>query len=98
MDLPAAVELEEGTYWVSVQPVMDYFLDGNWLWYVRDTMAGAEFHWREGGGYDTGCTDWTTTADCELETADRDLSFRSMVNWSAVVAVLPAACASDLPG
>jgi len=77
IDLPQTVALAGGTYWVSVQPEMDFFVDGRWFWFQNSEQAGSPFHWRNpGGGYSTpeDCTDWNTPANCGF--VNPDLSFQ----------------------
>ena len=75
VDLPQTVGLGGGTYWVSVQPEMDYVSDGQWFWFSNADQIGSEFHWRNpGDGYGSGCTDWDTSTSCGF--ANPDLSFQ----------------------
>jgi uncharacterized repeat protein (TIGR02543 family) len=75
LDLPTAATLTEGTYWVSVQPRMDYFGDGRWLWLTESAQRNSEFAWRNpGNGYGSGCVDWGSGSDCGF--ANPDLTFR----------------------
>ncbi|TVR95707.1 MAG: choice-of-anchor D domain-containing protein [Wenzhouxiangellaceae bacterium] len=74
-DLPQTVSLTEGRYWLSVQPVMDFFGDGRWFWSQISDEVGNEFHWRNpGNGYGSGCTDWSPASDCGF--GNPNLSFQ----------------------
>ena len=75
LDLPTPATLTEGTYWVSVQPRMDFFGDGRWFWLTESVQMNSEFAWRNpGNGYGTGCTDWGSGSDCGF--TNPDLTFR----------------------
>jgi len=75
VDLPQTVALAGGTYWVSVQPEMDFFGDGRWFWFQNSEATGNPFHWRNpGDGYASGCTDWDAGLNCGF--ANPDLSFQ----------------------
>lgn len=75
LDLPEAVVLSAGHYWVSVQPKMDFFGDGRWFWFSESVQTYNEFAWRNpGNGYGTGCTDWSSRSDCGF--ANPDLTFQ----------------------
>jgi subtilisin family serine protease len=75
LNLPTPVVLDEGTYWVSVQPKMDFFTDGRWYWFMESVKTNNPFAWRNpGNGYGTGCTGWTPGSDCGF--TNPDLSFR----------------------
>jgi len=70
-DLPQTVSLGTGTYWLSVQPEMDFFADGRWFWFQNSEQVGNEAHWRNpGDGYGTGCVDWGTFSDCGFVNPD----------------------------
>jgi PKD repeat protein len=91
MNLPDPLILEAGHYWVSVQPKMDYFLDGRWFWFMESVQTFEPFHWRNpGGGYGTGCTDWSPGSTCGFTFPD--LTF-------ALYGTLEAECMafSDIP-
>jgi subtilisin family serine protease len=74
-DLPATVSLGGGTYWLSVQPEMDFFGDGRWFWFQNSAQVGHESHWRNpGNGYGSGCTSWQPATECGFN--NPDLSFQ----------------------
>ncbi|MCH8486376.1 MAG: S8 family serine peptidase [Candidatus Cyclonatronum sp.] len=76
VQLPEPVQLESGTWWVSVSPHMDYFGDGRWLWFGNESANGAQFHWRNpGGGY--GIADqWTPRDGTFPNFPVQDLAFK----------------------
>ncbi len=75
IDLATPAELTEGTYWVSVQPRMDFFSDGRWFWFMESVQTNSEFAWRNpGDGYSTGCDTWGSSSDCGF--TQPDLTFQ----------------------
>ncbi|TVQ29186.1 MAG: hypothetical protein EA370_15580, partial [Wenzhouxiangella sp.] len=76
LNLPSAVSLSAGTYWLSVQPEMDFFDDGLWFWLINEDQTGSRFHWRNPGGFyaDGACTDWRPSDECGFD--NPDLSFQ----------------------
>jgi subtilisin family serine protease len=75
LDLPLPAVLTEGTYWVSVQPRMDYFAHGRWFWYAQSVQTNNEFAWRNPtNSYGTGCSSWGYSSDCGF--AQPDLTFQ----------------------
>lgn len=64
--LPQPLALRAGTYWISIQPNMDWFPNGGWYWYSGvkfDRSASAV--WRNpGDGFATGCVSWTPKFSC----------------------------------
>lgn len=66
IELPSAVRLRPGTYWVSVQlnlTYLDYF--GYWTWSSRSSQSGRPAAWRNpGGGWDANCMTWHRSTDC----------------------------------
>ncbi len=75
LDLPTPAQLTAGTYWISVQPRMDYFADGRWFWLTESVQNHSEFAWRNpSGNYDPACTDWTPGSSCGF--ANPDLTFQ----------------------
>lgn len=51
INLPTPVELLQGHYWLSVQPVMAYSSTGMWYWAKQEAPTlNHEFHWRNPGG------------------------------------------------
>jgi bacillolysin len=73
--LPSTCSLPAGTYWVMVQPDMDFVPLGRWFWKGRTVQSGSAFAWQNpGDGFGTGCTSWTTAGSC-LTDPDPDLLF-----------------------
>ncbi len=51
VSLDPPLELPEGHYWVSVQPVMSYSQTGQWMWDKESSPTiGQEYYWRNPGG------------------------------------------------
>jgi uncharacterized repeat protein (TIGR01451 family) len=74
LTLPEPLMLTSGHYWVSVQPKMDFFVDGRWYWFMETVQSFNPFAWRNpGNGYGTGCTDWGVGMECAFGLPD--LSF-----------------------
>jgi hypothetical protein len=91
-NLTSPPQLSSGTYWVSVQPEMDYFADGQWYWFNETVQTGAEFVWRNpGDGYGEGCTTWTVGSSCSF--TEPDLAFQllgtSQVDNCQVISDIP---------
>ncbi|CAI8780310.1 PEP-CTERM sorting domain-containing protein [Methylocaldum szegediense] len=62
--LSIPVELDSGTWWLSVVVVLDYD-GGQWYWGSRTVQTGFAAVWQNpGNGFLTGCTTWTTKTDC----------------------------------
>ena len=60
IDLPAPLQLEGGTYWVSVQVSSDFSSYGQWFWSCNNTIENSQATWRNpGNGFGTGATTWT---------------------------------------
>lgn len=63
--LPQTLTLEQGRYWLSIQPRRDSQRDGNWFWLTNKVLKGSYAHWRNPqGGFETDCTDWERVIDC----------------------------------
>lgn len=67
LPLATALSLTEGTYWVSVQAVMDLG-NGQWFWntYNDPDTLNQPFAWKNpGGGFGSSCTtNWNTGSIC----------------------------------
>lgn len=83
LDMPPVV-LAGGTvrkpknvsYWVSVQPVMDFDTAGQWFWATRESELNKGAVWRNpGAGFDDGCVAYTNLATCLGKDGKRDLLF-----------------------
>src|SRR5690606_16444180 len=96
VNLPAPVVLPEGTYWLSVQPVMDFSIDGYWSWWTEGVQIGASAQWRNPeDGWGTGCTDWNPITSCWND-EDPDLTFQIYGTVAAGEDVCTAP--ADIPG
>jgi hypothetical protein len=75
--LPAPAVLPAGTYWLSVQAVMDFGVGGQWGWTERTVQSISASAWRNpGGGFGTSCTNWAPrVATCAVGT-NPDMIFR----------------------
>ena len=76
VDLGAGVNLAPGTYWVSVQAVMDFGTGGEWGWNARTISAGNLPAWENPGGGFAGCPPaaWDYISNCGTSGGD-DLMF-----------------------
>ena len=64
------------TYWVSVQPVMDFDTAGQWFWATREINLNKGAVWRNpGAGFDGSCVVYTDLATCLDKSGKRDLLF-----------------------
>jgi PKD repeat protein len=51
INLPELLTLPTGHYWLSVQPVMNYAMSGQWYWNKQEQPTfGDEFYWQNPGG------------------------------------------------
>jgi hypothetical protein len=74
-DLPSALTLNTGTYWISIVARMDYDPNGQWWWYETTTSNLSMWHWRNpGDGFGSGFTNWTV-ASANWATAANDMTF-----------------------
>jgi hypothetical protein len=65
INLPTAVRLRAGTYWVSVQANLAFTVGGEWGWENQTTVVGNPAAWQNpNGGFGIGCTTWTTETTC----------------------------------
>lgn len=70
--LPSTVKLKAGTYWVSVQVDMDFFVGGQWAWENQTVSAGSGPMWMNpGNGFGTGCTKWGLESACIGSSGDK---------------------------
>ncbi|MBQ0958785.1 hypothetical protein KAK06_07420 [Ideonella sp. 4Y11] len=76
VSLPTSVTLKEGTYWVSVQAQMDFFVGGQWYWEATTMATGSEAAWQNpGDGFGSGCTKWGNLNSCLATGGTGDLMF-----------------------
>jgi hypothetical protein len=55
--------LSSGTYWVSVQSVMNFTPLGQYFWSTRSVQSNSPYAWRNpGGGFVAACTAWAPGA------------------------------------
>lgn len=65
VNLPCAVNLPAGTYWVSVFVDQDFATFGQWGWNTTTVATNGFAVWRNpGNGFASGCTSWTTRSAC----------------------------------
>lgn len=58
IDISPAIDLSEGTYWISVQANLDYGVGGQWGW-TEHLPINTESAWQNpGGGFGSPCTTW----------------------------------------
>ena len=75
--LGSPVTVGAGTYWVAVQPNMDFSAGGEWGWEGRTVQANNAGVWRNpADGFGTGCTDWTNKETCIVAGEGPDQVFR----------------------
>jgi len=60
---PAAV-LSAGTYWIEIQPNMDFGTQGEWGWSDRTVQSNSPAAWQNPGGGFGICPTWTTKTVC----------------------------------
>lgn len=74
--LSPAINLNAGTYWVSVVSNQNFTPNGQWGWTPRSTQNGMQAKWQNpGGGFGAGCLTWTDLTTCIPTTAGPDLAF-----------------------
>lgn len=62
IELPEAITLEAGHYWLSIQMVGQYAVNGQWGWatQLKDPHDNCRFHWKcPQDGFQNGFVDWT---------------------------------------
>jgi hypothetical protein len=63
--LSPAVDLTEGTYWISVQVNMDFSVGGQWGWDDRTVQDNSGAMWENpNDGFGVGCITWTPKLTC----------------------------------
>ncbi|MFO7863646.1 MAG: carboxypeptidase regulatory-like domain-containing protein, partial [Salinivirgaceae bacterium] len=77
IELPTAVSLSEGTYWLCVQPVRTHATDGYWKWETQQTgNNGAPFFYKNPQlGFSYDAEDWTSGSDIFGFWESYDMSF-----------------------
>lgn len=78
IDLTVSAVLPAGTYWVSVQGVLDFGVEGQWGWLERTVQSNSESAWRNPlDGFLTPCADWgPRVTSCGIGGPDPDFVFR----------------------
>ncbi|PZR94929.1 MAG: hypothetical protein DLM69_12040, partial [Candidatus Chloroheliales bacterium] len=71
--LTSPATLTPGAYWVSVTANQN---GSNWYWGMRSVLSNNPAAWREGGGYGTGCTNWSNRGTCTGTTNVPDQMYR----------------------
>ena len=79
IDFSPAIDLSEGTYWVSVQANIDFGVGGEWGW-TEHLPVNTESAWQNpGGGFALPCTSWgyrVTTCTLTGTSGYTDYAFR----------------------
>lgn len=67
-----------GTFWLVVQPNMDFNPGGQWGWQNRSVTSNAGAAWQNpGGGFLTACNSWGRRATtCNIDPNNPDQNFR----------------------
>ncbi len=84
--LPAPVQLNQGTYWMSLQTNIDFTVGGQWYWTEFAVQNNSESAWMNpGDAYTTGCTSWSRRiTDCAVGISP-DLTFQILGQAAAVI-------------
>src|SRR5437899_10219413 len=72
---PAAV-LAAGTYWIEIQPNMDFATQGEWGWTDRTVQSNSPAAWQNPGGGFAICPTWTAKLTCIPTAGGPDQVFR----------------------
>lgn len=64
VSLPTACALPQGTYWLSITPVLTWPPQAYWSLSDAATIGGAGLWRNPGDGYASGCTSWSATTGC----------------------------------
>ncbi|MCK5700726.1 MAG: hypothetical protein KAI29_06220, partial [Cyclobacteriaceae bacterium] len=62
VELTSPVTLTDGKYWISIQVITDFDINGDWGWAdaMNNPWIGEKLHWRNPlGGWGNGYTTWT---------------------------------------
>lgn len=74
--LPSSLVLSPGTYWVSVQAIMNFTPAGEWGWTDRSVISTSGSAWQNpGGGFGTTCATWGRKTTC-IATSQGDFLFQ----------------------
>ncbi|MGE5212868.1 MAG: hypothetical protein ACM3NN_04145 [Nitrospirota bacterium] len=92
---------DPGTYWISVQAVMDFNPNGQWFWHNRTLQSNSGAAWQNpGNGYGTGCVTWNRKNACmpDQVAPDQVFSLRvCVIEYTPTVAPSPTATATTPP-
>ncbi|GAB5401462.1 MAG: hypothetical protein Aureis2KO_30470 [Aureisphaera sp.] len=83
-------------YWVSVRPVMEFGVSGQWFWSSADDTNDDAALWQNPGGGFALCTTWDTFANCTVGGGlGPDLLMD--ISFIEVTAPTPDECAGAIP-
>ena len=92
---------DPGTYWISVQAVMDFNPNGQWFWHNRTLLSNSFAAWQNpGDGYGTGCVTWNRKNACmpDQVAPDQVFSLRvCVIEYTPTAAPSPTATATTPP-
>lgn len=76
--LPTNLVLTAGTYWISVQPNLDFNPSGEWAWNDRTVTSNSAAVWQNpGGGFATSCSVYGRRgANCGIDPTAPDQIFQ----------------------
>ncbi|QBB69202.1 hypothetical protein ELE36_01755 [Pseudolysobacter antarcticus] len=66
---PTVCKLPAGHYWVELQALSNFSVNGNFVWEARTTQSDSPAVWRNPGGHFPGgpaCPSWATLANCQI--------------------------------
>ena len=70
------VNLDPGTYWISVRVRMDFGSGGEWGWNTNNTQRGNPAMWKNfPDGFGTGCTNYGVLTTCVVAAEGPDFTF-----------------------
>ena len=72
---PAAV-LAAGTYWIEIQPNMDFATQGEWGWTDRTVQSNSSAAWQNPGGGFAVCPTWMAKLTCIPTASGPDCVYR----------------------
>jgi hypothetical protein len=84
-DLPTPCALMQNTYWLSVQPQVDYSVGGTSYWHTTWSQIGNPGQWRNPGGAWGQCPTWAPVQECL--SSGPDFAFRIFGSLSSCSAL-----------
>lgn len=66
---PTSCKLPAGHYWVELQALSNFNVNGNFVWEARTTQSDSPAVWRNPGGHFPGgpaCPNWATFDNCQI--------------------------------